>query len=491
MTLNALTPIKSVLNTERLRTTLSSLKRKLDSGEINGIHEVSAEAMDAFRSFFFSIGSPNSAYNPLIKGVPPSSVQYNRTMEQIQSDIESAYEETRNLDVAQVSAFNFSKTVFAELNARLSEATSKVVDLNLLNGLIDQDILVGGDDFLSTEFIDNDFPLQNSPADVLINSGIVVLQRIGTNNVATPETKVKVVPIEPADISTVPTVNNEERFYEGNFYNYATRARPEGGQWHLESLIDEDRLGGTTGDSSFVVRKKTTVGELHAALDRVTPVPDPSSFIVVDLGASEEEKESIRKNMLDEDPSTWWESEYIITAAQPILDKEEVLSNNGGLTTQVNIDSNTLRQRALNNDIEDLSLEITLEFSEEQMINFITLNPFNFGETAWIDVLGIEIASSDENFQPIPNFNQSLFDNTLTNEANEFLNEERQSETLSPSRFSYKGQGVWSFPSQAAKLIKMRIKQRIPVPNPYHKMHVLMTRTIRKSRVSQSSGGMM
>lgn len=493
MTLNLLTPIKSSLNTEHLKATLETLKRKVDSGEVNGIHEVSAEAMNAFKNFFMSIGEPNTKYSPLEKGIPPSSVQYNRTMEEIQSDIEASYREVRNLENAQVSSFNFSKTAFGELKARLSEATSKVVDLNLLNNLLEQDILVGGDDFLSTEFIDSDFPLQNTEADILINSGIVVLKRTGTNNVATPDTKVKVIPLQPAGVVTTPTYDNENRFYEGDYFDYAARARPEGDQWHLETLVDENIAGGRTGDTSIQVRKKTSIDELHRALDRITAAPDPSSFVIIDLGASEEEKESVRKKMLDEDPTSWWESEYVITTSAPLLDKDEILSENGnGLNnTQVNLDPNLLRQRALNNDIEDLIVEITLDFPEEQNINFITLNPFNFGETAWIDVLSIEIASGDENFRPIRGFNQGLFDNTITDEANEFLNEQRESETLAPSRFSYKGQGVWSFPSQTAKIIKFRIRQRVPIPNPYHKMHVLMTRTIRKSRVSQSGGGMM
>lgn len=504
--LNIRSPIQSNLNIERLKSIIDTLKRKIDSGEVNSQGEAAAEAMAAFRNFFLSIGTPNTQYNKLTGG-PTSSESYNKTMDAIQADISAMYSEIDSIQTSQTEVFNFTKVSMEEIKNRLSEATSKIVDLNLLHNLLNQDVLIGGDDFLDTGFIDFHFPLQSTQADVLTSSGIVVLKRTGTHNVATASTKAKIIPIQPAGLVTTPTIDNTNRFYEGDYYDYAERARSEGGRWHLEMLVDADDVAGPTGDTSFEIRGRTTLDELQNALDRVTPIPDVEDFIVIDLGASEEEKDTIRQKMFDGDPTSWWESEYVITTRIPLIDKDEILNNSNQSNHQpgrgpnnndprnsrveINLDPNLLRQRALAQDTEDLTIEVLVELENEETLNFISLNPFNFGESAWLEVLSLELASADSNFRLIPGFSNGVFDNTITNEANEFVNSTEQAQTLAPNQFSYKGQGIWSFPAQRAKLVKFTLRQRVPVPDPYHRMHILMSRTIQKTKISEGSSSMM
>lgn len=520
MTLNIRSPIQSKLSISQLRSTLERLRRRIDGAEVESVHEAGVEAMAAFKNFFMGVGEPRTEYRKMIEGVPPSSIVYNRTMEEIQSDLNAAYSEVESLQEAQAESFNFSEVSMAEISNRVSEATSKVVDLNLLNGLLQEDVLVGGDDFLDTAFIDTAAPLENPMADVLVSSGIVILKRTGSNNVVSVNTKVTVTPFEPVGLVRVPTQENENRFYEGNYYDYAERARPEGGTWHFETLVNEDSIGGPTGDLAFNVvggdnqakldrrnaRRASqgkppdigTLKDLQNQLDQLTPVPDPSDFVVIDLGASESELNEVRKNMLDGDPASFWESEYVMTIQEPLISKDDFLTDrsltgvsDSNTPVEFTVDPNLLRQRAESFDREDLVVEIVFELETEQFINFLTLNPFNYGEIAWLDVLNIEIASSEGNFKPIPGLSEGLFDNTLTDEANEFLSDRDQSQILAPNKFAYKGKGVWSFPAQAAKLVRILIRQRTPVPDPYHRMHVLMTRVLQKTKVSASSSSMM
>ena len=520
MTLNIRSPIQSKLNVSQLRTTLERLRRRLDAGEVESVHEAGVEAMTAFKDFFMKMGEPHTEFRKLHEDVPPSSVLYNKTMDEIQGDIKAAYDEVDSLQEAQAEAFNFSEVSMGEITNRLSEATSKVVDLNLLNGLANEDVLVGGDDFLDTSYIDTEAALQNSPADVLVASGIVILKRNGSQNVVTVNTKVKVTPFEPVGLFRGPTNDNEFRFYEGNYYDYAERARPEGGTWHFETLVNQDTVGGPTGDLAFnivggdnqdkldrrnarrIAQGKApdigTLKDLQAQLDRLTPVPDPTDLVVIDLGASESELDVVRQNMLDGDPTTFWESEYVMTVQEPLINKDDFLTDRSltgaadpNAPLEFTVDPNLLRQKAESYDNTDLVVELMFELETEQFVNFITLNPFNYGETAWLDVISIEIASADENFKSIPGLSEGMFDNTLTDEANEFLSDRDISQVLAPNRFAYKGKGVWSFPAQPAKLVKMVVRQRVPVPDPYHRMHILMTRVLQKTKISTSSSSMM
>jgi hypothetical protein len=114
----------------------------------------------------------------------------------------------------------------------------------------------------------------------------------------------------------------------------------------------------------------------------------------------------------------------------------------------------------------------------------------NFGETTWIDVTEVSTALDDQSgFVPIEGFDLNRFANVLTNEANEEVSNDLVVDTLAPSRFAFRGTGVWSFPVREAKFIRFRLKQRVPVPDPYQRMAVQLNRTIQKNESYSRSGG--
>ncbi len=504
MTFNLTSPTRSRSFSEDLKTLLESIRRQIDSGSIKSIAEANSAAMAAFKDFYLNIGEPRIEFNKFEEGIPPSSVLYNKTMSDIQKNISNMYKEIESLHIAQTESFNYSETVFSELNNRTSEASSKIVDLNILNGLANQEVLVGTDNFSNLDYIDINYPLQNPLSDVLTTANMVVLKRVNTVNVVDQNIKVKVVPIMPVDLSTVPTQENERRFYEGNYFNYAGQARPEGGRWHLETFIREDKSADSVDINFRLVggenkkNRPNTVGsidQLQNELDKITPEPDPTNYVIIDMGANDAEKNAVRTKMLDGSPESFWEGEYSITIDTPLIDKDAILNqgddaddgSNQPSTVQIDISPDELRQKTLALDVEDFIVEITVDLNDEKFINFITLNPFNFSEFSWLDVISIETASSDEDFQSIPGFNDGSYDNTITTEANEFLNDTKQSFLLAPNKFAYKGKGVWSFPAKLVKLVRMKIRQKVPIPAPYHKMHILMNRVIQKNKVNQSS----
>ena len=141
-----------------------------------------------------------------------------------------------------------------------------------------------------------------------------------------------------------------------------------------------------------------------------------------------------------------------------------------------------LRSRLV--DIFDLEVEVVLRLRQgiQRHANFISLNPLNFGERAWLEVFDVATAETDQSpFLPIEGFDQGLFANTLTDEANEELSEGVHKAVLAPSRYSYRGQGIWTFPTRRVNSVRLKLRQRTPVPSPYQRMHVQLRRTITRS----------
>ncbi len=505
MTLDISSPAVFSLDISKLRIYLDNIKTRLDKGEIKSISEATAEAMNAFRKFFITLGDPELRIHKINPNYPPSSYLYNEMMQDIQNSISACYNQLEALQELQTEAFNANDVKTNELINRAGEASSKVIDLNILYNLINQDLIVAGDDFDDNSKIDQNFPLQNPMCDVLKGSNMAVLKREASVNLLNQNTKIKIVPLLPTDIVNGPNKDNEKRFYEGNYYNYAGFARPEGGRWHFESIVNQSNIAGYTGDINFRLvggdnkkNRPNTVGsldQLQKQLDTITPIVNPEDITVIDLGASEDEKNIGRYKMVDENNASFWEAEYVLTLNEPLIDKDAILNSisgnnddgNNNTVPTITVNTDELRQKALEQDVKDFVVEITFELESEEYINFITLNPNNFNESTWLDIIDLSTASSESDFKQIPGFTQHVYDNTITDEANKFLNDDDQSQLLSPNRFAYKGKGVWSFSPILAKIVRFRIRQKSPVPNPYHRLHVLLTRTLQKTKVSQSS----
>jgi hypothetical protein len=109
----------------------------------------------------------------------------------------------------------------------------------------------------------------------------------------------------------------------------------------------------------------------------------------------------------------------------------------------------------------------------------------NFGETAWLEVIDVSTASDESAaFQMIEGFGEQVFDNILTNEANEELTDGELKTTLAPNRYSYRGLGVYTFAPRQASRIRLRLRQRTPVPVTYERMAVQLNRTLSATSTS-------
>lgn len=123
--------------------------------------------------------------------------------------------------------------------------------------------------------------------------------------------------------------------------------------------------------------------------------------------------------ILDGNPDTWFEY-------------ERVLSKDDGIA---------------------LSLDLTLNFEDEKIINYVRVNPNNFGTYTQIFIEKIETSIDGKTFISIKD-DIPLADFLSEDEANIF--------TLAPSTSKYSGQGVYSFTPRKARYVHFIFKQNTP-----------------------------
>lgn len=125
------------------------------------------------------------------------------------------------------------------------------------------------------------------------------------------------------------------------------------------------------------------------------------------------------EKILDNNPDTWFEYERVVTS----------------------------------DDGEPLILDITLNLTTSKVVNFIRINPNNFGTKTQVEISDIQTSVDGSNFVsikddvPIPGFQ-------TVDEPNIF--------TLAPSTSKFAGQGLFTFTPRFAKYVHIILKQTSP-----------------------------
>jgi hypothetical protein len=265
-------------------------------------------------------------------------------------------------------------------------------------------------------------------------------------------------------VGGIPRTDNVNRYYEGNFYNFMGQARPEGGQWHLDERpfrISDEQLNST--------QTINTTNEPFDPTQQDGYIPGTAmraqDLLLFDRGASEAEKNAVRRRMFDESSASFWEAEYV----------KKIEQTPG--TEEFSLDE--LRDLAIQTDNEDFEIQITIDLGQVKPVSWVSLQPINFGETAWMEVTDVSTAGTEsEGFKTIPGMYKHRFANVLTDEANEELQADIAVQILAPDRYSFRGKGVFSFPMTFARYVRLKIIQKVPVPALYQRLSVQMIREI-------------
>jgi len=501
----------SPLSSERVRYHLSKISEaQSQSGDIG---EAIAEAITEFNKFFLNYGKPYFKVNKFHKNIDtPNSKKYNETLETLKEDIDRLYNMAEAAANSTVSAYNYSSITSEEIKNLAAQASSKVLDLKILNDFVKGTTIVAGDDFIDTSKIDTTIQPETTQAEVLEGASSIGLKAVGVERVSRPDnTSIRITPISPAfrieqyyttnhslfghsiesqnryvsadRVNTEPTPDNIERFYEGHFYAPVGEIRPEGGSLNFKYIVDPADLPPEI--ATRVVQNNTTVSDDGVA--EAQEYKHAGYYSVV--AASEEDKQAIRLRMIDGKPETFWECEYVcatpslidtVNIEDGIVDgSSDTVANVSEEVTSVSVNVSAAEALAKAYDFagRDLIIHIDYEFDQEVPMNFVVINPVQFHTSAFAEVIDVATSSNDKEFETVDGFDEQMFDKILTPEANKIVNNEIVEKTFAPSNFAYQGLGVFSFPMRIGNKLRVTIAMKDPVLVPYERIHILLQET--------------
>lgn len=500
-------PSSTKLFSNKIAKLYKRIKDRVFATGENHFQSAVTEVSLILKKFFTRLQKPIFTYKPLVKGDFVNVGTYNDSIEDIKDDLDIVHEESTIAARMSAEVFNIGQAQTTELNRRAAEAASRVADLRLLAGQLDGQTITAGDDFQDRSRIDNQFATQFPRAEVSSRDGVCTLKRIESENVLLEGA---VIEITPVGLTISSNIDNTERFYEGDFYDFIGKARPEGGSWNLEELVDPDLLetittqpagfGQQPGEELDLGGEGTEQYTYHGAGGpnwQPEPLRDenindlrqpgeerqfgdplrPEDITVIDRGATETEKQEARQRIIDGNADSFWECEYVVNAGSA-FDNDVVFGDDGNISTTLS--QQELRNRAILRDEEiniDMEIYVTLTLPESRSINWLSVNPMNFGESSFLQIIEISTAeTSGAEFIPVEGLDRNRFANILSSSVNDELQEEDVAATLAPSRNSFRGQGVFSFPARQASKVRFKIRQTTPVPNPYQRMSIELNR---------------
>lgn len=299
-------------------------------------------ALKEFNQFFLGYGMPYFTAHELQTNEAPESAIYNENVETLAEDIGRLYESVALGAQSALTSYNFAAMVSSEIKNAAELGASKVLDLNILNNFVKGTTIVAGDDFIDSEKVDSEYGVEGQRAEFVQGASAMGLYPVGVQQVSNLDTKISVTPVMPANAAGVvnvnPTPQNLERFYEGLYYAAIGDQRPEGGYLDLTYFADPSAIPASvdeTVDSNGNVLGSTVDQDGDGVSEDTDPV-SPSDvqklaaggvgFFAV-LPASDANKEAKRKAMLDGNPDTFWECEFVY-ATEPLIDPFTVDSEN-------------------------------------------------------------------------------------------------------------------------------------------------------------------
>lgn len=449
----------TTLNIQKAKNLMAIIEQKRKDPELEkDLQKQSSlfsQLFSAFKNFFTTLGSPTIVKKLIKKGSPARSKDYNDFMTQVNDDVNLGYKQTDALASVIVRDFNYSEADRQMLKNRVATIASSTVDYSFYSVGAKSQSIFASDDFTDNSKFDfTKVSAGSNAAEIISNEGVVTLKRTGNidrSSLVTRVTGIKEsIPLwDPA---------SQTGGYEGLYFGVKGEPRPEGGKWHIMTAADGSTL--------------------------------------YEMGATEEQKMPRRLQMFDNNPDTFWEVELNTTAVVGYQDKtsgkqisveefnqlvaDEVTSPNVNTSGGTVVTSNT--GSLIENYVplsstggsRYLTCSLIAYLKSPVTLNWLSMNPNNFGESNYFDVLSIQTSADGQKFDELEGFEDHEYSTQLTDLANSELNPQQLKDTLSPDQFKYAGMGVWSFAPRTVRMVKFDLRQS----RSYFKYYdVLMVRT--------------
>lgn len=308
-----------------------------DSGELSTLI---GAAIREFNQFFLEYGQPYFTAHEFRANHTPESRIYNENMDTLARDIQRLYESVSQAAGSTLTSFNFATMVSTEVKNSAEVAASKVLDLNILSNFVKGTVIVAGDDFITSDKIDTTVAVETKKAQLVEGASAVGLKAVNTKIVSGPGVKINITPVMPGGVdggvNTEPTPFNLERFYEGQYYARIGEQRPEGDHLNITYFADPSVIKAKTkvteagvGTSDDDIPEELSDLDTEQTPDEAQALAQGGLGFFAILPTDPIALEQVRQRMVDGDPTSFWECEYVFKSEQLIdpfdIDSEDVV----------------------------------------------------------------------------------------------------------------------------------------------------------------------
>lgn len=255
--------------------------------------------------------------------------------------------------------------------------------------------------------------------------------------------------------------------------------------------FDDRTETGTLDGSPYVTMYK---GE--AGVDAYANTFTRSDFVYYEAPAGQDLILQQQMRMFDGKIDTFYEIEYTpyragLGGTTVALGSGTEAAINGYTTTATSVEATLAGGGG-----DSLTITLLIEFDNSYVMNYITLDPFFFGDvrTSGLTVTDIQTrAKSTDAFVQIPGF-ATEFTNTLNITANSQISMQQAVRIDATNSSKFIGKGFWTLPAGTqVQAITMTIRQDKAVANPYplHNVQLLrkVSKTISESKSKSEQGG--
>lgn len=471
--------------TQPVMTQISRSKAKtlldLARSEINrpsDLPDIYSTLFGVVNSFYDNLKGPISVvrkFNPTDARSRDLVLRFLRTVGlDMQILRDSAIEVSENL----AQTINVSQTKANTLQKSVNDVVAKVESLSLLLDTPSADVFVAGDSFVDDRYIDRTLSTGRS-AEISSSGGALTLAKSGSTRLTNNNTVAEVQTSFHYDLSEFlekgfnPEAGaDRERVYhvyEGKYFARFGQMLPAGGQ--------------------LLVKKVSHPNEINPPAPGLTvyqgdqePPPAESKEMFVVQSPNAAQMYQSRAKMFDGSSDSFWRIEALFRHVPEGSPESSEL-----LTDELSRGEIDQYLETGNVDRTDFDVTIRVDLGSVQVVNWFQLEPHNFGDDNWLEVLQIQTARSlDENPTLIPGLYDNQYENVITPSANEELTDSEVSTVLGNSRYDYSGQGIWTFPPREARYVWFKIRQRTPTLVPYDIYQYKLVQTINK----RSSGNL-
>lgn len=509
------------------------LQRRFQDRELTSHDDIRGALYESLQVFFRNAAEPTFKGQQLLGHQPRRRDDFLVPLRKLADDLAVQYLEAQALTDSLTASFNFQNALLETLFGRLKRAGSTLIDLQIAQDQFNQPVIVAGDDFIDDSRIDPNATLVLSKADVNPVGNLLTLRRTGNESV---------VDLGLVNVRVEPLQDYRERLYEGQFYGLVGQAAPEGGAFHFvekatgeaarESLpidllrrfrefftgasagakvADRVDLSNTTIAQALVQARNQGAfagftasewellgGHIHDQSELQTliggEIPefqralDPSRA-VVDVGASPEERLRSRLAMLDGNPDTFWQVEYVRPATESLPDIQENLQDGDeNYPERAGFISEILQQEGRNFDTLDLDVRLTIDLGAPTVVNWVDLVPMLFEGIEHLEILRFATSLDGSNYDDIPRLRLGEDGSRISRDSNTVLETDAVQAVMAPSASAFTGRGLWVFAPRTVRYLQFDIRQPVPVLVPYHLLALQLSRTVRRRHSRNAFG---